>query len=107
MSAECLGTISCRQLPYANRSISGSRDEVVVPWKEAYGADGVVVAMECLCVLPVIDGVPNLDGEVRGTRGEEIAARVEVDVLDGFCVSLERPLKLARLPVPNLDGGVF
>lgn len=90
----------------------------------------MIVAVQRLDVLPVVVGVPDLEREVRraGNWGkskrvsaaasssqvrelhqltEEVALAVKVDVLHGFRVALDRPLKVSRLPIPHLQTRIL
>ena len=69
----------------------GSRGMEVAGGQEADGADVVVVALERLDAVVGAVEVPDLDGHVRGARGEQLAAggQVERDVLDRVGVTLK------------------
>ena len=82
-------------LPDLDALVPGGGDEVVAGGEEADGADVVVVALERLHAVVGAVEVPDLDGHVRGARGEQLAAggQVERDVLDRVGVTLKTEKK--------------
>lgn len=46
--------------------------------------------------------IPQLDGHVGRTGGQQLAGLVEGDVLHGVRVALQGAFKVSRLVVPNL-----
>lgn len=117
VAAQRLHAVAGRDVPDAEGLVAGGGDEEVAGGggaggaggDEAHGGDGVVVAGEGARVFVFVGGVPELDGEVGGARGEEGAAAgaAVVDVEDGFGVAFDGAFELAELPVPDLDGCVF
>ena len=84
----------------------------------------MVMTREGLCILPLVLRVPYFDEEIGGACDwwneklvgrekerkngtEEMTSMVKVEVHDSPGVALEGTLKLARFPVPYLDGCVL
>ncbi len=60
-------------------------------------------------ILVLIRGIPQLNGHVRaaGRKQRTPAGAAKVDIQNGLCVTLDGPLQLAELPVPDLDGVIL
>lgn len=103
VSRKRLHTVARRHFPDLDGFIPGGAHHEVTLWYKRDRVDIVIVAVHGLDASERLMEIPQLDGHVRATRGEQLARGIERNVLHAVSVTLERSLEVATFKVPYLE----
>jgi len=102
VSRERLHAVARRHLPDLDGLVPGGAHHEIALRHERDGVDIVIVTVHGLYASERLMKIPQLDGHIRATGGEQLARNVKRDVLHAVGMTLQRSLEITALEVPYL-----